>query len=78
MSNLDIFVAVTTAIVVILIVSHSCGKLFQYMGQPKVVGEMISGVLLGPTCFGFFFPAVSANLFSKDVMPFLFVLSNLG
>lgn len=78
LSNLEIFIAVTTAVVVILIVSHSCGKLFKLIGQPKVVGEMISGVLLGPTCFGYFFPELSSYIFSKDVMPFLFVISNLG
>lgn len=39
---------------------------------------MISGVLLGPTCFGYFFPELSTKLFSKEIMPFLFVLSNLG
>lgn len=78
MSNLDMFIHVTTAVVFILIVSHLCGRGFQYLGQPKVVGEMISGVLLGPTCFGYFAPELSASIFSKDIMPFLFVLSNLG
>jgi Kef-type K+ transport system membrane component KefB len=78
MNNLDTFVAVTTAIVFILIVSHTMGKLFQYLGQPKVVGEMISGVLLGPTCFGYFCPDLSAYVFDKSIMPFLFVISNLG
>ena len=78
MTNLETFVAVTTAVVTILVVSHTFGRLFQYLGQPKVVGEMISGVLLGPTCFGYFCPALSANIFSKDIMPFLFVISNLG
>jgi Kef-type K+ transport system membrane component KefB len=78
MNNLETFVSVVTAVVFILIVSHCCGRLFQYLGQPKVVGEMISGVLLGPTCFGYFFPELSASIFGKSVMPFLFVLSNLG
>jgi Kef-type K+ transport system membrane component KefB len=78
MNNLETFVSVVTAVVFILIVSHCCGRLFQYLGQPKVVGEMISGVLLGPTCFGYFFPELSASIFGKPVMPFLFVLSNLG
>ncbi len=78
MNNLDTFIAVTTAIIFILIVSHTCGRIFQYIGQPKVVGEMISGVLLGPTCFGYFCPDLSAQIFSKEMMPFLFVISNLG
>ncbi len=78
MNNLGTFVAVITAVIFILIVSHCCGRLFQYLGQPKVVGEMISGVLLGPTFFGHFFPEQSAAIFGKEIMPFLFVISNLG
>lgn len=78
MTNLEIFISVITAVVFILIVSHLCGRLFQYIGQPKVVGEMISGVLLGPTFFGHFCPELSAHIFSKDLMSYLFVLSNLG
>ncbi len=78
MNNLETFIAVITAVVLILITSHCCGRLFQFLGQPKVVGEMISGVLLGPTCFGYFFPELSAGIFSKNIMPFLFVISNLG
>lgn len=78
MSNLDIFVSLVTAVVLILIVSHTFGRLFQSIGQPKVVGEMISGVLLGPTCFGYLFPETSSHIFSKDLMSYLFVLSNLG
>lgn len=78
MGNLEIFVSLLTAVVFILIISHTCGRLIQFIGQPKVVGEMISGVLLGPTCFGYFFPDMSAHIFAKELMPFLFSLSNLG
>lgn len=78
MSNLELFVDVITAIIVILIVTQIFGTLITYIGQPKVVGEMISGVLLGPTCFGYFCPELSAEVFGKHVMPSLFILSNLG
>lgn len=78
MSNLELFVDVITAVVVILIVTQVFGTLITYIGQPKVVGEMISGVLLGPTFFGYFFPELSDMVFGKHVMPVLFILSNLG
>jgi Kef-type K+ transport system membrane component KefB len=78
MSNLHLFVDVITAVIVILIVTQVFGTLITYIGQPKVVGEMISGVLLGPTCFGYFFPGLSVTLFGAHVMPVLFILSNLG
>ncbi|WP_411162138.1 cation:proton antiporter [Flavitalea sp. BT771] len=35
-------------------------------------------MLLGPTCLGYFFPGLSGRVFSQEVMPFIFSLSNLG
>jgi Kef-type K+ transport system membrane component KefB len=78
MQNLHTFVAVIMAVAAILVATQVFGRLFTYLKQPKVVGEMVAGVLLGPTCFGYFFPEISAELFKKDIMPFLFVLSNIG
>lgn len=78
MSNLDLFIAVTEAIILILIISQICAKLMSKLGQPAVVGEMIAGILLGPTCLGYFFPSFSAQLFAPVIMPYLFVLGNLG
>lgn len=78
MSNLDIFIKVTIAILVIITFAQVFGRLIRIIGQPAVVGEMISGVVLGPTVAGYFFPEISSEVFSKDIMPFLFVLSNLG
>lgn len=77
-NNLDIFVSVVSAIILILIATQLCGRLFSYLKQPKVVGEMVAGVLLGPTCLGYFFPAFSGLVFSQSVMPYIFVLSNIG
>lgn len=78
MSNLDIFIKVTIALLIIIVFAQVFGRLIKLIGQPVVVGEMISGVVLGPTVFGYFFPETSAQVFSKDIMPFLFVLCNLG
>lgn len=78
MSNLDIFIKVTIALIIIVGMAQLFGRAIKILQQPAVVGEMISGVVLGPTVFGYFFPETSTAVFSKDVMPFLFVLSNLG
>ena len=78
MQNLHIFISVLVAVIIILIASQLLGKLFTLMKQPKVVGEMVCGVLLGPTCFGYFCPELSKQVFKPDLMPFLFVLSNIG
>lgn len=78
MQNLHIFISVLIAVIIILIASQLMGKLFMLLKQPKVVGEMVCGVLLGPTCFGYFFPDLSHQVFKTELMPFLFVLSNIG
>ena len=50
----------------------------RYLGQPQVVGEMLAGVILGPSLFGLFFPEVQAALFPKDTKNVLFVGAQLG
>src|ERR1700693_5748312 len=48
------------------------------MGQPRVVGEMTAGIVLGPSLFGRFFPDAFTYVFPSSSMPALTVLSQLG
>ena len=50
----------------------------KWLGQPQVVGEMIAGVILGPSLFGLFFPEIQQALFPKDSRTLLYVLAQLG
>ena len=50
----------------------------RYLGQPQVVGEMIAGVLLGPSLFGLFFPELQAKLFPPETKGTLYVGAQLG
>ncbi|WP_159981488.1 MULTISPECIES: cation:proton antiporter [unclassified Novosphingobium] len=52
--------------------------LFRRMGQPGVVGEIVAGLLLGPSLFGYFFPGVSLALFGAKPEPAVTVLSQIG
>ncbi|MDE2621546.1 MAG: cation:proton antiporter, partial [Sphingomonadales bacterium] len=45
----------------------------RYFGQPQVVGEMIAGVLLGPSVLGALFPHVAGALFPADSRKVLYV-----
>jgi Kef-type K+ transport system membrane component KefB len=48
------------------------------VGQPGVVGEIIAGLLLGPSLFGYFFPAVSHALFGVSASPPITIISQIG
>lgn len=65
-------------ILVILIVSRIFGMLLTAIGQPSVVGEIIAGIVLGPSLMGYFFPEFSEFLFPKDSEKTLQFLSQIG
>ncbi len=78
MTNLEFFIKVCIALIIIMILAQLFGRLIGFIGQPRVVGEMISGVVLGPTLIGHFFPEFTAVVFPKEIMPSLFIISNIG
>lgn len=65
-------------IAVILTACQVVGLLAARLGQPQVVAEMITGVLLGPSLFGLFAPDLFHQLFPPDSMKVLFPVSQLG
>jgi Kef-type K+ transport system membrane component KefB len=66
-------------IAVILLVCRAVGwAAKKYLGQPQVVGEMIAGVLIGPSLFGLFFPELQAALFPKETRSILYVCAQVG
>src|SRR4051794_32603584 len=65
-------------ICVIVAFSRVVGWLFTRMGQPQVVGEMLAGILLGPSLLGWLAPKLSAGLFPAVGMSYLAFLSQLG
>ena len=65
-------------LVVILTVCRLVSKLALKVGQPPVVGEMIAGVLLGPSLFGLFFPQWQAALFPAASKAILFSGAQIG
>lgn len=76
--NLELVLRVLPAIVVILAASALCGRLALLVKQPRVLGEMVAGVLLGPTLFGALFPTAQKAIFTPEVKPILYVLSTIG
>jgi K+:H+ antiporter len=68
----------TVAVGVIIAVSRLLGVLFRRWRQPQVVGELLAGLLLGPSFLGWLAPGPFATLFPPEVLPFLKLLSDYG
>ncbi|MNK50055.1 High-affinity Na(+)/H(+) antiporter NhaS3 [compost metagenome] len=65
-------------IVTIILVARLFGWFFRKIGQPSVIGEMIAGIVLGPSLVGMYFPEFSATLFPKESLGNLQFLSQIG
>jgi Kef-type K+ transport system membrane component KefB len=63
---------------IVLLVAVGCGWLARKLGQPRVIGEMIGGILIGPSLFGRFAPRLSADLFPQSSLAQLELLSTVG
>jgi Kef-type K+ transport system membrane component KefB len=50
----------------------------KFLAQPQVVGEMIAGVILGPSLLGLFFPDLQATIFPKESKNVLYAGAQLG
>ncbi|HET6225447.1 MAG TPA: cation:proton antiporter, partial [Bacteroidia bacterium] len=65
-------------IITIIITARTVGWLFIRIGQPEVVGEIIAGIILGPSLIGHFYPAFSCFLFPVNSLGNLQFLSQIG
>ncbi len=78
MTATQLSVAFFLQMFVILAVARGVGFLARRIGQPQVVGEMVAGVLLGPSLFGLLAPELQQHLFPKESMKVLYVGAQLG
>jgi Kef-type K+ transport system membrane component KefB len=65
-------------IIVIIIIAKLFGSLFLKIGQPAVIGEMVAGILLGPSLLGLLSPPTMTFLFPDASMGTLKLLSQIG
>ena len=65
-------------IIMIILAARFCGWIFKKIGQPSVIGEIIAGIILGPSLLGMYFPEFSASLFPPESLGNLKFLSQIG
>lgn len=79
MSAAQLSVVFFLQLAVIIAACRTVGWLARrYLGQPQVVGEMIAGIILGPSLFGLFLPGVQVALFPEESRSLLYVGAQLG
>ena len=63
---------------VIILATRLLGSLFARFGQPRVIGEITAGILLGPSLFGWVWPAASGFIFPTESLGTLQLFSQIG
>lgn len=65
-------------IIAVLLAVRLFGFLFKSIGQPGVIGEIVAGIVLGPSLLGYFFPEAFQFIFPAESLTNLGILSQVG
>ncbi|EST09281.1 Cation/H+ exchanger [Kalmanozyma brasiliensis GHG001] len=66
-----------TQVIIIIVLCQLLGKLFKLIGQPAVVGELLAGILLGPTALGNI-PGFTETIVPTQALGLLKLMANIG
>ncbi|MER7183577.1 cation:proton antiporter [Streptomyces hyaluromycini] len=66
------------AVPVVILACRAGAQLLKRLGQPPVVGEILVGILFGPSLLGWLWPGAQAWLFPQSALPYIGVLGNIG
>ena len=76
--HFDPVVQVLIQVLIIIGLSRLVGLAFRRIKQPLVIGEIVAGIMLGPSLFGAIAPDMAAALFTPETIPYLGILSQIG
>ncbi|MDW0140546.1 MAG: cation:proton antiporter [Nitrososphaeraceae archaeon] len=65
------------SIIIILVAARILGEVFQRIGQPPLVGELLAGLIIGPSIFGLVLPSIDLHVLSNLAVFFLMFLAGL-
>jgi Kef-type K+ transport system membrane component KefB len=77
-ANPHVLMHVLLALAVVIIAARAVGALFKKLQQPAVIGEVIAGIMLGPSVLGAIWPQATAYLVPPNVAPFLGIIAQVG
>jgi len=76
--NEHVIAHVLLALAVVIVAGKLIGAIFVVFKQPPVIGEVVAGILLGPSLLGRISPEAYAFILPHSVAPFLGVIAQLG
>jgi Kef-type K+ transport system membrane component KefB len=77
--NLDVILwHVLLALAAVVALGQLLGRLFRLVGQPPVIGEVLAGILLGPSLLGRISPEAQSYILPAEIVPALYVIAQLG
>jgi Kef-type K+ transport system membrane component KefB len=74
----ELLLHVLLALIVIIAASRLLGALFRYLHQPRVIGEVIAGIVLGPSLLGRVAPELQHFLLPETTAPYLGIVAQIG
>jgi Kef-type K+ transport system membrane component KefB len=74
----DTFARLMLAIAAVILAARFAGALLARLSQPRVMGEVLAGILLGPTLLGAVWPEAKDYLFPRDIVPLLSAGASIG
>ena len=77
-SGEETFGRLMLAIAAVILAARLVGTLIARFHQPRVMGEVLAGILLGPTLLGAAWPEAKDYLFPPDIVPLLSAAAQIG
>lgn len=70
--------SVLLALTAIMVTTRLMGTLFRKINQPPVIGEVVGGIMLGPSLLGFLAPHAQALMIPAESVPILGIIAQIG
>ncbi|GAA2630052.1 hypothetical protein GCM10010425_31080 [Streptomyces spororaveus] len=74
----DPLVSLLVAVPAVVLSCQAAGRAVRLIGQPPVIGEILAGILIGPSLLGTLAPGIQQQLLPPSVLPVTSALGSLG